>query len=261
MTSAGEGDNWHYHEEMELTWFSHGKGTRFAGDGIASFDAGDLVLLGGNLPHCWHVAGESSGVSIQWNFPRGHGFWSFPECSRIDGLIRMAGRGLMIRGEDAAFVSARMNGMMGSKGLERLGMFFGLLGWLSEKHFDGSDTISSKTFSLDENSLYRQSMERAVRHVITNFREEIRLSDLLEISAMSRATFSRRFKDHTGRSFSEFLLRLRLETACGELIETDQTITEIAYACGFGQISFFHRSFRNAMGCNPTEYRRRWMSV
>lgn len=254
---SGEGSHWHYHAEMELTWFRKGRGTRFVGDRIERFEAGEVVLLGRNLPHYWHVEGRSSGISLQWNFPRGHAFWLLPEAAELEGLFKKASKGIRFAGGEADFAGEAMEEMTTLEGLARLGRLLSLLGYLAGLEEQDGALISARSFSLAEGSAHRGAMEKAVRYVIANFRDSIPLEDLLEITAMSRATFSRQFHVHTGRSFSKFLLQLRLETACRELSETDRTITEIAYACGFGQISFFNRSFRKAMGCSPSEFRNR----
>ena len=46
-------NRWHYHAEVELIHFKKGEGTQFIGDNIKRFKAGDVVLVGANLPHYW----------------------------------------------------------------------------------------------------------------------------------------------------------------------------------------------------------------
>src|SRR5271169_2626331 len=62
---TGLGQHWHYHVEMELTAFTAGEGTFFVGDHIGPFAAGEVVLLGENLPHYWHARGSCAGLSVQ----------------------------------------------------------------------------------------------------------------------------------------------------------------------------------------------------
>ncbi|MBC7981075.1 MAG: helix-turn-helix domain-containing protein [Armatimonadetes bacterium] len=254
---TGEGTHWHYHSEMELTLFLAGGGTRFVGDHIGAFGAGDLVLLGEGLPHYWNAEGESAGISLQWNFPRGHSFWNFPESQLLNEVFRRAGRGILVTGKTEKNLASRMGEIVNGSGIGRLGMLLGLFGALAEMPTRTMKQLSVKPFSLEVGSSYQRAIGEAMRYLVANFREELRLEELLKITAMSRPTFSRQFRNHTGRSFSEFLLKLRLEAACRELLETKKTVLEISYASGFGQISFFNRSFRKSMGCSPSEFRLR----
>jgi gentisate 1,2-dioxygenase len=45
---------WHCHSEVEIVLFHRGSGTQFVGDSIRHFKAGDVVLIGSDLPHYWH---------------------------------------------------------------------------------------------------------------------------------------------------------------------------------------------------------------
>ena len=253
----GEGDHWHYHAAMELTWFSHGEGVRFVGDHIGPFAAGDLVLLGGNLPHFWHTRGPSAGLAAQWHFPHGHAFWSFPEALELSGLFRDAERGIRFTGAAATAAAAGLTSLTATGGAERLGRMFTLLAQLARAPASERRPLSGRSYTSPDSATHRSTISAAVRYLLANFRDELRLDDLLQLTHMSKPTFSRQFKKHSGKTYGEFLARIRLEAVCRELKETDRPIIEVALACGFGQISFFNRLFRRTLRCTPREYRKR----
>ena len=254
---AGEGTHWHYHLEMELTLFTAGEGTRFVGDHIGSFAAGDLVLLGEKLPHYWHTRGSSAGISVQWHFPESHPFWAFPETLSLAALFKRAGRGLRFTGRTAALATGLLQEMNSTGGAERLGLLLRLLAILMDSPELDRGFLSVRSFSLPTESHYQQAIREAMRHLIANFRDPVRLEEVLQITNLSRPTFARQFKKHSGHTFSEFLNRLRLQAASRELVEGDRSVLEIAMACGFTQVSFFTRLFRRLLKSNPTEYRAR----
>jgi AraC-like DNA-binding protein len=99
-------------------------------------------------------------------------------------------------------------------------------------------------------------MRAAMRFLLTNYRDEIHHSQVLEVTRMSKSTFCRYFKNHSGKTLEKFLQQLRVDAACRELAETDKPIIEVALGCGFSQISFFNRVFQRTLGCTPSHYRK-----
>src|SRR5688572_23845750 len=92
---------WHHHPEYELTLTLNSRGQRFIGDHIGSYDDGDLVLLGPNLPHTWcsaeKIHPERPHVAlVMWFTPE----WAEPladlltELAPVRAMLRGAGRGL-----------------------------------------------------------------------------------------------------------------------------------------------------------------------
>ncbi len=257
---GGEGVHWHHHLEMELTHFTAGKGTRFVGDHIGEFGAGELVLLGSNLPHYWHAPGGSAGTSIQWHFPATHPVWEFSELAATRDLLGKAERGFRLKGTTATRVGELLEGMTDVKAGERLSRLIGIFSVLADMPDRHREILSSRSFGLS-GSRHQAAIATAVRHVVGHFRGEIRMEDLLKLTGMSRPTFARQFKEHAGRTVSEFVNKLRLQAACAELLETEHSVTEIALNCGFGEISFFNRLFRREKGCSPREFRKRTASA
>ncbi len=251
----GEGAHWHYHVAMELTLFTSGEGTRFVGDHIAPFGPGDLVLLGEKLPHYWHTHGSSAGLSVQWEFPHGHAFWGFPETLALAMLFKSAGRGLRFTGATAGVVRAGMHDLAQSTGPERLGVLLRVFARMAAAPEKERMLLSERAFALPAGSGHQQAMAEAVRYLLANYRDELRLEEVLRLTAMSKPTFSRLFKKHSGKTFSEFVSQIRLQAACRELVETERSVLEIALSSGFSQVSFFNRIFRRSLHCSPTQYR------
>ncbi len=255
---GGEGDRWHFHSAMELTLFSEGQGTRFVGDHIGAFGPQDLVLLGAGLPHYWHVRGFSRGVSLQWDFPEGHPFWNFPELCVLRPLFERAARGLRIHGRSGERIAGALSAIEHADGPERLAAFLSLFGLLERGLTSGSEVseLSRNAFHIRDAAGRQQALGEAMRYLLAHFRTEVRLEKLLEITGMSKSTFSRQFQRHSGKTFQEFVLSLRMQAVCRALLESDASVAFIAQDCGFSEVSFFNRAFRRIQGCTPSEYRR-----
>ncbi len=252
----GHGDHWHYHRAMEVTLIENGTGTRFVADHIERFDAGDLVLIGANVPHYWHARGRSAGLSLQWDFPLEHGVWSFGEAAGpLQSLATAALRGLSLRGETARRLSAAMAGLATLNGLPRLAAFLHLLSELAGAPSRDIRALAARPFSLNGTAEQQDAVRRAVSYVLAHYCEEVRLDDLLRLTGMSRATFARQFHRHAGKPFSTFLNQVRLQAVCRALLETGEPISTIAFSHGFNHLSFFNRLFQRELGSSPRQYR------
>ena len=99
-------------------------------------------------------------------------------------------------------------------------------------------------------SLLDRNMMKPIKELLTNASKGILFSD-----NMTETTLSRLMKQRTGKSFVDFVNDYRIGFAARWLTETKQTIAEIAFRCGFYNISNFNRIFRKIKGCTPGEYR------
>ena len=89
--------------------------------------------------------------------------------------------------------------------------------------------------------------------------EDISLQDVADKMFFSTVYFSRFFKKQTGETFSNYLLRIRMEQAV-KLLEKNLKVTEISEACGYHDPSYFARIFKEYYKYTPKDYARRFMS-
>ena len=88
------------------------------------------------------------------------------------------------------------------------------------------------------------------------FNSKIGLEDIAEAGQVSKSTCIRLFHKYTGKSPIDFLNSYRLQMSAEKLVATSEQITEIAYACGFGQPSYFNRLFLKEYNMTPNQYRK-----
>ncbi|MFW0786098.1 AraC family transcriptional regulator [Gordonia sp. CPCC 206044] len=79
---------------------------------------------------------------------------------------------------------------------------------------------------------------------------------LAQVAVLSPAHFIRRFRDVFGETPHRYLQRRRIERACALLRDGDSSVTDIAFAVGYGSLGTFSRTFATIIGRSPSEYRR-----
>ena len=130
------------------------------------------------------------------------------------------------------------------------GLTLRFFGYLMKFKLYEKNPISVPT---EEKSVGR--MKSVLDYIRKNYGKEIELSELALLSNMSPNYFCRYFRKLTGQTPIEYLITYRLESACYALRNTDLTITDVAFACGFNDVSHFIKSFRKAYQMTPKAYR------
>jgi len=257
---SGSGHEWHHHSQMELTLITKGSGTLFIGDSINAFTAPDLLLIGPNLPHYWHMLHSSSGYAIQFDFEPEHPFWRFPETGEMRALWKKAQHGLRLSGPIASEIATLIHTSFSCGGMGRLVRFMQIMDALARASSENCSTVSSTTFVPPARETTYQSLQKAIYLVFHRFHEQLSFSEVLRETHMSKATFERHFKRHTGKNFTQFLSEVRLNHASRQLLETELSVGEIALASGYNNISHFNHQFQALYHSSPREFRRSSMS-
>jgi AraC family L-rhamnose operon regulatory protein RhaS len=99
-------------------------------------------------------------------------------------------------------------------------------------------------------------LTKMLRYLNAHFEEEIDWDQLAARFKLPLRTLSRKIADVTGMSPNSYLLRIRLCRAMHMLRETDKSVTDIAFACGFNDSNYFTSRFHREMGTSPLKYRR-----
>jgi AraC-like DNA-binding protein len=95
----------------------------------------------------------------------------------------------------------------------------------------------------------------ALQFIAENLHRHLSLADCARICHLSPCEFSRRFHADQGASFSQYLLRLRVERAATLLAEPRRSVSDVAYSVGFNDLSYFARVFRRFAGMPASAYR------
>lgn len=125
----------------------------------------------------------------------------------------------------------------------------------SEKLFTDNNTYGN--FLKDKNII---KLKRAIEYMRSNYSSKLSLETLADAVDVSPKYFCVFFKDLTGMTAFEYLNNYRIEKASRMLVSTDIPVTEIAYCCGFNDLSYFIKTFKKCKGVTPKHFRNREFS-
>lgn len=249
----------HSHKNYELNFVIEGTGKRIVGNSISSFENGDLVLLGPDLPHCWDTFSSDQGktpTSIVIHFFEdliSSDFFNIPELEEVQELLKKANVGIWFKGDRIEKIRENLEQLVELKGLEgyiELLKVFHLLLQMDDYEFL-SDAAYSPAFVKD-----LDKVKLIYEYVFQNIQTGIRQEDAAALLHMTPGAFCRYFKKKTKRTFMDYVKSVRIRLAAKMLAETEKPISRICYESGYNNIANFNHQFRSIMQKTPSEYRK-----
>lgn len=254
---------WHYHPEIELAYINGGSGKRQVGSHVSYYTKGELILIGGNLPHCGltdSFTGNKSETVVQMKTDfLGNDFFNIPEMKRIQGLFEMASGGITFSGPTKHKIGEKIEILEYQTDFQRLLSILNILNELAlTKEFK---VLNAEGFSLETEVKDNDRINIVFNYVKVNFKEEITLNKIADLVSMTIPSFCRYFKKITNKTFTQFVNEYRLVHASKLLAEQTMSITEVCFECGFNNFSHFNKSFKAFTGQNPSQYRNQLKTV
>jgi AraC-like DNA-binding protein len=257
---------WHFHKEYELVLIDKTKGTRFIGDKVSFIKENDLMLIGPNVPHLYRNTEEyyqNKGLVARSSFIHftddflGDSFFDLPEMKLVRRLLDKSVLGLEIQGKANRYVKTKLQEMESIAPAPRLIKLMEVLVYLSTSK--ELEPILSRTF-IANNTSDTDKIDTVFQFILKNFKNEIYIEEIADKLNMSAASFSRYFKHHTRKTFSNYVTEIRISHACRLLMEGNHSISEICYKSGFENLSNFYRHFKKHTGLIPKDYKGRFLS-
>jgi len=249
----------HCHEELELNFIMNGAGARrVVGDHIGEIDDLELVLVGSNLPHVWQThkckSKDIREITIQFHKDLfDEKFLRRNQLSFIRNMLEKSAKGIQFSKQTIEQITSRLTILSQKQGFDSVLELLSILHDLSISR--NMHTLSDATFSNAELSYNSRRIEKTIEYMNQSFHKPISLTEVSKLANMTDVSFSRFFKARTGITFMDSLLEMRLGHASRLLIDTTQSVAEVAYNCGFNNISNFNRLFKKKKGCTPKEFR------
>lgn len=249
---------WHYHPEFEIAYIVRGSGIRYVGTSIENFSAGDLILLGSHLPHCWKDDDQTStnvkSIIVQWKKEfLEEAFSCTTELSKIQDLLSLAYKGVKFGKDISAKLSKKLKKLPKINSFQRLILFLEILDEMASTK--DCQLICEHDFNYRLKTTDSDRINKVQKYIEDNYQMKITLSDVASLVHMSEEYFSRYFSKIMDQPFFSFLNNYRINIACRLLIESDNQVAEICYDCGYDSLPHFYRQFKKLKGKSPLKYR------
>ncbi|HEY4194431.1 MAG TPA: AraC family transcriptional regulator [Mucilaginibacter sp.] len=254
----------HRHKEAQVTWILSGEGTLIAGNNMHAFQSGEIYVLGADQPHLFKSSpeyfqpGNKKAVKTLTIFfdPNGSlaSLFDLPEMKVFKDFIQQNQQGFKLPPEYVDKISRTMLDIQNTSGPDQMIHFLQMLRILQGIPVK-REPLSSFGISSGITESEGIRISNIYNFILQRYSEAITLDDVAREACMTPQAFCRYFKKHTGQTFVSFLNGMRINEACKKLTGNKyESISVVAYKCGFTSITNFNRVFKTVMGNSPRGY-------
>ena len=249
---------WHFHPALELVYVDKGQGKTHIGNHLSYFNNSQLILIGANLPHNGFADrltanGSETTVQFKQDF-LGNDFIKIPEMQSVAALFDRAKKGIRFNIETKKVVGPKINNLIECDGLERVLKFLEILNYLATT--DGYTLLNADGIALETNPQDSDKISMIYKYVNKNFQDQIPLDEIADVVSMTVPAFCRYFKKTTGKTFTQLVNEYRVVHATKLLNESQMSIADICFECGFNNFSHFNKQFNEVTGKSASQYRK-----
>jgi AraC-like DNA-binding protein/quercetin dioxygenase-like cupin family protein len=251
--------HYHYHPEYEIVCVFEGSGRRHVGNHLSNYDDGDLVLIGSNLPHGgfgYGSVGMHEEIVVQFTEDfLGENFLTKPEMEHIKRLFERSKQGLHFHGKTKMELSERFRKLPKLSLFERLIELLNILQNLA----NSTELLALNPANVRYNFSQKdqERLDKVYKYVEQYYFQEIDIQRVAEICNLTVPAFCNYFKKNLNQTFTDFTNEYRINQACKMLLEGHE-IVDICFGCGFNNVSYFGRVFKQIKGTNPSQFRRKF---
>lgn len=248
----------HFHPEYELNFIQNGKGVRrVVGDNIEEIDDIELVFVGSNLVHGWELhkckCKTIHEITIHINYDLlDEKFLARNIFKPIKDMFDKSAHGILFSEKVSKEIAPRLVKLTKIDGIDYYLEFISILYDLASSR---NQRMLSTSFSQKKNFENSSKIKKVYDYIQDNFEKRISLEEISDLVNMSSVSFNRFIKKRTGKTFVAYVNSTRISYASKLLLDTDLSIADISFKCGFNNIANFNRIFKKEKNTTPREFR------
>ena len=255
--------DWHWHDELEAFVILEGAATITAGNEKYVISKGEGIFVNHGVLH--------GGVAVDLKACKYHSIVFHPRLisGSIDSVFYQKYVSSVLENRSVESIHFKQNIDWHNEAIdiicnvwelcvhEPVGYEFKVRNLLSEFIFKIWSNLSEAPHHQDTKIMRDEDrIKTMLQFIHENYGNEVTIKMIANSALISESECLRCFRRTIGTTPIQYVKQYRIQTAAQMLVSTQKKIADIAIKCGFQDISYFTKSFREYKGCVPTEYRR-----